>query len=133
MKQLTRDWLNSAQDDLATIAHLIDDPVLTNVVAFHSQQAIEKTFKAIFEEMGIDLMKTHNLQSLFLKIESIVPFKINELTISELDRLYIDTRYPTDLGLMPYRKPGLDEAEIYYREALRIKEQTEIYVLNPGI
>jgi HEPN domain-containing protein len=63
MKQLTREWLNSAKDDLGTIRHLIEDQLLTNVVAFHSQQAIEKSFKAIMEEEGLYVARTHNLQS----------------------------------------------------------------------
>ncbi len=88
MKQLTKEWLNFALDDLAAIERLKTDPGLTNIVAFHAQQAIEKSFKAIFEEKGIDFIKTHNLQSLFLKIENFLPFKIDDLITSELDRLY---------------------------------------------
>ena len=53
MKQLTREWLNAAGDDLTAIENLLDNPVLTNIVAFHSQQAIEKSIKAIIEEFGI--------------------------------------------------------------------------------
>jgi HEPN domain-containing protein len=63
MKQLTREWLNAAGDDLITIEYLLDNPVLTNIIAFHSQQAIEKSIKAIIEEIGIIFTKTHNLQS----------------------------------------------------------------------
>jgi HEPN domain-containing protein len=116
MKQSTREWLNSAGDDLMTIERLLDNPILTNIVAFHSQQAIEKSFKAIIEENGIVFLKTHNLQTLFLKIEEVVPFSVNELILSELDQLYVDAGYPGDSGLMPYGKPTLKEAEIYFQE-----------------
>jgi HEPN domain-containing protein len=57
MKQLTREWLNAAGDDLITIENLLDNPILTNIVAFHSQQAIEKSIKAIIEEFGIVFAK----------------------------------------------------------------------------
>jgi HEPN domain-containing protein len=130
MKQLTREWLNAAADDLLTIENLLDNPILTNIVAFHSQQAIEKSFKAIIEEFGITFIKTHNLQSLLMKIEEVLPFTVNELIISELDRLYIDARYPGDLGLMPHGKPTLDEAEIYFQEALKIKAQAEVFLIE---
>ena len=53
MKQLTREWLNAAGDDLLTIENLQYNPILTNVIAFHSQQAIEKILKAIMEEYEI--------------------------------------------------------------------------------
>jgi HEPN domain-containing protein len=130
MKQLTRDWLNSAVDDLLTIENILNNPNLTNIVAFHSQQVIEKSIKAIIEEFGITLIKTHNLQTLLIKIEDVVYLSVNELIISELDRLYIDSRYPGDLGLMPNGKPTLVEAEIYYQEALKIKEQVESLLLK---
>ena len=122
MKQLTREWLNVAEDDLITIENLLDNPILTNIVAFHSQQAIEKSIKAIVEEFGIVFIKTHNLQTLLIRIEEVISLSVNELIISELDRLYIDARYPADMGLMPYGKPTLEEAEIYFQEALKIKK-----------
>jgi HEPN domain-containing protein len=128
MKQLTRAWLNAAEDDLITIENILNNPILTNIVAFHSQQAIEKSIKAIIEEFGIDLIKTHNLQSLFMKIEDVIPLTVNELIISELDRLYIDARYPGDLGLMPHGKPTHEEATMYFQEALKIKKQAEAFL-----
>ncbi len=122
MKQSTREWLNAAGDDLITIENLLDNPILTNVIAFHAQQAIEKSL----------FFRTHNLQSLFLKIEEIIPFDVNERIISELDRLYLDSRYPGDLGLMPYGKPTLEEAEIYFQEAAKIKKQAETFLNEQG-
>jgi HEPN domain-containing protein len=128
MKQLTREWLNAASDDLVTIENILGNSMLTNIVAFHSQQAVEKSIKALIEEFGIAFVKTHNLQTLMIKIEEIMPLTANELIISELDRLYIDARYPADLGLMPDGKPTLEEAVIYYREALNIKKQVEVFL-----
>jgi HEPN domain-containing protein len=130
MKQLTREWLNAAGDDLITIEYLLDNPVLTNIIAFHSQQAIEKSIKAIIEEIGITFTKTHNLQSLLIKIEEVIPLSVNELIISELDRLYIDARYPGDMGLMPFGKPSPEEALKYYQEAVKIKKQIESFLLD---
>jgi HEPN domain-containing protein len=128
MKQQTREWLNAANDDLVTIENILGNSVLTNIVAFHSQQAIEKSVKAIIEEFGVAFIKTHNLQTLIMKIEEIIPLNANDLIISELDRLYIDARYPADLGLMPDGKPTLNEAEIYYREALNINKQIDVFL-----
>lgn len=128
MKQTTREWLNAAGDDLKTIESLLDNSLLTNIIAFHAQQAIEKSLKAIIEEKSIVFIKTHNLQTLFMKLEELIQFSVNERIISELDRLYVDARYPGDMGLMPYGKPTLDEAEIYFQEALKIKKQTETFL-----
>jgi len=42
-------WLKAAKDDLDSIGYIINAEHLTNIVAFHSQQAIEKTFKSLLE------------------------------------------------------------------------------------
>jgi HEPN domain-containing protein len=130
MKQLTREWLKAAGDDLIAIESLINNPILTNIVAFHSQQAIEKSLKAVIEEFDIAFIRTHSIQTLFLRIENILSFPVNELIISELDRLYLDSRYPGDFGLMPYGKPTLEEAEMYFQEALKLKNQVEAFLLE---
>ena len=130
MKQLTKEWLKAAGDDLMAIESLIDNPILTNIVAFHSQQAIEKSMKAVIEEFDISFIKTHSIQTLFLKIENTLSFSVNELIISELDRLYLDSRYPGDFGLMPFGKPTLEEAEMYFQEALKIKNQVETFLME---
>ena len=50
MKKITNDWLLSAESDIQIIEKIIDQKELTHQVAFHAQQAIEKSFKAIIEE-----------------------------------------------------------------------------------
>jgi len=111
MKEITREWLKAADDDLLAIQNLLSNSDITNIIAFHAQQAIEKILKAFIEEFDISFVKTHNLQTLFYKIESIFPYTINESLLAELDRLYIDSRYPGNMGLMPsltYVKISLD-------------------------
>ena len=41
MNVITREWLDRAYDDLAVIEKIIEVDYLTNMVAYHSQQAIE--------------------------------------------------------------------------------------------
>ena len=99
------------------------------MVAFHAQQAIEKSFKAIVEEFNLGNIKTHQLENLSAKISPIFTGS-NEIILAELDSVYIEARYPGDLGLMPHGKPSLEEAEIYRQEALKIKEQIETLLKN---
>jgi len=42
MNEPTKEWLARADDDLETIKEIIDNAELTNIAAFHAQQAIEK-------------------------------------------------------------------------------------------
>ena len=49
MKLITKEWLERAVDDLQAIAALIIQEELTNIVAFHAQQAVEKVFTLVNE------------------------------------------------------------------------------------
>ncbi len=64
MKQSTYEWLKAANEDLHTIESLLSRQELTNIIAFHAQQAIGKTMKAVFEEFEVPFIRTHNLETL---------------------------------------------------------------------
>ncbi|MBP6440073.1 MAG: HEPN domain-containing protein [Caldilineaceae bacterium] len=53
MKATTAEWLARAADDLKAAEVLIAQPDLTNIVAFHAQQAVEKALKAAIEEQDL--------------------------------------------------------------------------------
>lgn len=129
MKTITREWLNAANDDLIAMEVMSGRKDITNMVAFHAQQAIEKSFKAIVEEFNLGNIKTHQLESLYAKI---LPFisGFNETILAELDTVYIEARYPGDLGLMPHGKPDCYEAEVYRQEAIKIKKQVETFLMK---
>ena len=44
MKEVTREWLLSAESDLEVIERICAKGSLTHMVAFHAQQVIEKCF-----------------------------------------------------------------------------------------
>lgn len=129
MKAITREWLNAANDDLIAMKLMSGREEITNMIAFHAQQAIEKSFKSVIEEFGLGNIKTHQLQSLYAKVEVFVS-GFNETILAELDKSYIDARYPGDLGLMPYGKPSLKDADLYSQEALKIKTEIEAFLTN---
>jgi hypothetical protein len=53
MKKITEHWLNIAMDDLLAAKQLLTVDGLTNLVAFHAQQCIEKSMKALIEEISL--------------------------------------------------------------------------------
>jgi len=65
MKDLTTAWLEAAFLDMESARRLLDDDLLTPVVAFHSQQVVEKILKAILEELTGDVPKIHNVLKLY--------------------------------------------------------------------
>jgi len=66
MKELTAEWVRKAEEDyhVAVKVHRGDDP-FPNAVCFHCQQAAEKYLKALMEECGLGVPKTHDLVALW--------------------------------------------------------------------
>jgi len=114
-----KEWLKAAYSDLRSIEHILADTFLTHIVAFHSQQAIEKSFKAIMENASISVPKVHKLETLVSKIDIECDAKI----LAILDLLYIESRYPGDMGLLPQGKPELKDAEEFYTVAKNTFDQ----------
>ena len=46
---MSKEWLKASKLDLENIKYIIEVEHLTSVVAFHAQQSIEKSFKALIE------------------------------------------------------------------------------------
>lgn len=114
MKQTTKDWFTNAEDDLLAAKKLISEDRLTNVVAFHCQQCIEKCFKAVIEEQGKASIKSHDL----LRLQLYADIQLSEtetILLGIINEVYIDARYPGDQGLLPHGKPTIIEVETFIR------------------
>ncbi|WP_291323560.1 HEPN domain-containing protein [Desulfonatronospira sp.] len=116
-KESARAWLESALADLKSIEYIKGDDFLTHMAAFHAQQCVEKCFKATLEYTGQRVLKAHSTLKLYglVKNELPVDFEIDMLT--DLDDLYIESRYPGDLGLLPHGKPTKDESREFFEFA----------------
>jgi len=102
---------------------MINDAHLTNIVAFHAHQAVEKSLKALIEYNETPLRKTHNLERLYNNINEQIRIDYDMLEL--LNELYIESRYPGDMGLLPNGKPTLEEAENFYMFARFVYEESE--------
>ena len=116
MKKQAESWVTAAYDDLLVIIEILDNENLTHMVAFHSQQAIEKSLKAVLEEEDSEVLRTHNILVLREKVERYINLQIDQEIFDEINELYIDSRYPTDLGLLPDGKPTKKVANKIYNE-----------------
>ena len=123
MKSITAAWMASAQDDLVLIRVIANNETLTHLVAFHAQQAIEKSFKAVLEECEHQIPKMHALETLLPKVLRHLEFSFPLDLLEDLDKLYIDARYPGDLGLLPSGKPTLDDARSFLELAEQIHQR----------
>lgn len=116
MKQTTKNWITLAEDDLLAAKTLAGEDRLTNLVSFHCQQCLEKCFKAIIEEKEKPSIKSHDL----LRLQLNAGVKLSEpetIMLGIINEVYIDSRYPGELGLLPNGKPTLSEAEAFIQLA----------------
>ena len=117
---MAKEWLKSVKTDLLTIEKIINEADLSHIVAFHSRQAVEKSFKALLENRKIDFKKQHDLIKLKNKIDN---FDVNQDTLDTLNKLYIDSRYPGELGLLPHGKPTTADAKDFFDFACEIYDK----------
>ena len=122
--------LTHSDDDINTIKAIIDDESLTHIVAFHSQQCIEKSFKAMVDEFELTSQKIHNLITLNETISSVYQFDFDEDKLGLLNKLYLDSRYPGDLGLLPNGKPSIEVAKGFQKLAKEIYERINTLIKN---
>lgn len=132
MKLTAREWLNFAQKDLVNCERILDDAFLTNIVAFHSQQVVEKSFKAIVEEYGLGFIRTHDLLRLAETVRAHLPFTLDDNMIAILNEVYINSRYPGEFGLLPHGNPSTEEAESFYQFARNTFAQIQNLLAQPA-
>ena len=96
MKRLTAEWVMKAEEDFAAARELARARKrLHDGVCFHCQQSAEKYLKALLEERGLAVPKTHILVSLLPLLRPHFP-GIQSLRRGTdfLTRFAVDTRYP---------------------------------------
>jgi HEPN domain-containing protein len=107
--------------DLRSIERMLDEEFLAPVACFHAQQCVEKSLKAILEEKGVRPPKTHDVLRLYGLVSETVGLELDLRTLQVLNDLYVDARYPGELGLLPYGRPSPEDARQFYEFA------TEVY------
>ena len=126
MKKTTNEWFISAESDLLLIQEITLIESLTHLSAFHAQQSIEKSFKAVIEEFDLGFIRTHSLETLYNSVKERIPVKFNPDILIILDQLYIDSRYPGEMGLLPDGKPSVHEADEFLNFARKVFDTAKL-------
>jgi HEPN domain-containing protein len=108
MQKTVEAWVEFADTDLLAVSEILERPELTNIVAFHCQQAIEKYFKALILETGKPLPKIHNLLTLYGTVKEIMDLGLDENLLATVNDVYLDSRYPGEVGLLDGVKPTVE-------------------------
>ncbi len=111
MKRQTARWVRKAEDDYGGAQEMAaGKPPRRDLVCFHCQQAAEKYLKALLQEFGVAVPRTHDLYEL---LKLLLP---HNPTLATLGRgLRSLTRYAVE-----YRYPGQHATSRQMRSALRI-------------
>jgi HEPN domain-containing protein len=118
MKKLTAEWVRKAEADFGAAQQLANaEPPVNDPLCFHCQQTAEKYLKALLQEHGISIPKTHDLDVL---LNLILPQQPRLASLRRI--LNILTQYAVE-----YRYPGLHassrQARSAVRHAERVREQ----------
>ena len=122
MKKQVEDWILLADKDLYAAEILLKEEYpLTNIVAFHCQQVIEKYLKAFLIEKDVPLIKTHDLIKLNGMVNEIKNIDIDEKKLIVINEVYSESRYPGDIGLLPEGMPTFEKAKEFLEYAKEVK------------
>jgi HEPN domain-containing protein len=123
MKTIVKNWLEFAADDLIAAQRLHGEERLTKISCFHSQQCVEKSMKALLEFKSIAPPKSHDL----IRLNGMIGEQLNidEDMLAKLNEVYIDLRYPPDIGLLPHGAPSLEDAATFYKFACDINQKVK--------
>lgn len=98
--RLYYDWLEMAARDLLAARLLIEQGQCLEIAGFHCQQCREKTLKAYLIAVTGRLVDGHNLTWLLRQaIRARADFRTFMDDAAEMNRLYIEARYPSDREL----------------------------------
>jgi aminopeptidase-like protein len=78
---ISKEWIKVAYDDIMLLEEIKNNQYLTSIIAFHSQQAIEKSLKALLVEQELNI--------LFNECKNQI--------VNKLDKLYIDSKYTQEI------------------------------------
>jgi HEPN domain-containing protein len=133
MKKQAEAWVGFAEKDMLTVAEIIGNSNLTNVATFHCQQAIEKYFKAFILENDKPLMKIHNLLTLYGIIKEIIDFGFNEDILATVNDIYLESRYPGEIGLLDDGSmPTIEQANNFFVFAKEVEAKIKNELTKNG-
>jgi HEPN domain-containing protein len=92
--QIINQWLSYAEGDLQSARALENADAPLRNVCYFAQQSVEKLFKALLVFYGIDIIKTHDLDVLLLRLPDSVRPEFELYDLSWLSEWSVEARYP---------------------------------------
>lgn len=121
-REFASNWLTKATEDIAVIKELAksDIGLFSSAICFHSQQAVEKYFKAYLAFKGIDFPKTHDVDFLLSLCKASDQTTFENINLMSLTDFAVSVRYPDD-----FFTPSESDAVLYMNIAMDVKRIVE--------
>ena len=96
MRKMTREWVRKAEADYQLAAKLArESESFHDQLCFHCQQSAEKYLKALLQELGRPIPRTHILRDLVnLLLSDHAELRSLQRGVKFLTRFAVETRYP---------------------------------------
>lgn len=127
MNPLTLEWLEKAAGDFATARRELRVRQERNydAVCFHAQQSVEKYLKAILQEQGANIPRTHQLMDLLALCAKVdISFLILQPDLISLEGYAVMFRYPGQSADRTEAKAAFKVAEMV-RSFVRVRLKLE--------
>jgi len=124
MKELARSWLAFADKDRQTCEYIKESPGLRAIAAFHVQQMIEKSLKAILVCQGQNPPRIHDLVRLAALVAAAVgSSEINADELERINQYYTFSRYPQAFEVDSTEEPSAPELTSMVSTGRKILDQ----------
>lgn len=96
-KEIAVEWLKYAEGDLKSAQVLgIAENIPFRNVCYLAQQCVEKSLKALLILSNSDIIRTHDLDTLLLRLPDEMQKLFSEYDLSWLSEWSVEARYPGD-------------------------------------
>jgi len=123
IEELVHQWIKIAERDLIIAQRELEiEPIVTDIICFHCQQAAEKYLKSYLTRHQIEFPKTHSMMML-INLCSVADSSFKE-KLSNADMLTdyaVEIRYPDE-----WYEPGIEEA----KKAFELTKEIKAFVLK---
>jgi HEPN domain-containing protein len=123
MKELANRWLSYADTDRQACSQLVGTSGLESIVAFHAQQTIEKSYKALLVFLDQSPPRIHDLPRLAGFVTAMIDDPTYDAAVlARITQYYTQSRYPLTMEADEKAIPSVEETREMVAHANRVFE-----------
>ncbi|MDQ2101388.1 HEPN domain-containing protein [Azospirillum isscasi] len=126
------DWIATVDEDIRAVELcLASDRPAIKAATYHCQQAAEKLVKAVLVSLNIDFSKTHDIDSLIMRIPAGEPARGPLCVLGKFTAYATLYRYPGEASDVS-DDPTLEEAASWLSEIQAVRMEVMRFLNLPG-